>query len=173
MSDLFPSVSTVSLKDAEPGSIVRISRHNKSKFALVTDHVVDGTRSFVWLNPDFPDMAPVIFAEKWRNDPSVLQYQTDIRFELGTTEDEIDPTGRRSGEMAGAIVSIGSDLFIRAAPEDQFYGRYILVNVRNGALYPDRLPDTMWTFLSWQLWIRDPLTRADLMLTEFRAIRKP
>jgi hypothetical protein len=169
MTDSFPCVSTVSLRDADPGSIIRISRHDGSKLALVTDQIVDDVRSFVWLTPNFQDKETVIFAEKWRNDPSVLQYSSAVRFELGTTDAELDPIGRNSWETAGVIVSIGDSLLIRAAPMDSFYGGYKLVNIRNGAVYSDRPPETLWTYLSWRLWIRDPSKRCDVKLTEFNA----
>jgi hypothetical protein len=167
MCDSFPAVETVSMKDAEPGSIVRISRYDGPKLALVTDETVNGVRSFIWLNPNFQNKPTVIFAENWRTDPSVLQYKTKPRFELGTADGEIDPTGHNSWDVIGVLVSIGNDLFIRAAQEE-FYGRYKLINVRTGSIYSDRLPDTLWTFLSWQLWLRDPIKQCDALLTAFR-----
>jgi hypothetical protein len=171
MVSAFPSVSTVSLKDAQPGSIVSIARHDGPKLALVADHFVDGLRSFVWLNPNFRDRPPVIFAEKWQNDPAILQYEAAaIRFEFGTKSEDIDPRGRNTWETPGVIVSINRHLFIRVAPQDPFYGNFRLVNIVDGSLYSDRPPDTLWTFLSWKLWVRDSLKRSDFMLTEFRAI---
>ncbi len=174
MNDVLPMVSTVSLKEAEPGSIVKIARSDGPKLALVTDHFAGGVRSLVWLIPNFQNRPPVIFAENWRNDSSVLYYGSNIRFELGTANDELDPNGRNFWETPGVIVSIGNDLFIRAAPQDEIYDMHKLVNVRNGSVYSERPPNSLWTFLSWQLWIRDPVAHCDLMLTEFRAtIKKP
>jgi hypothetical protein len=135
MSDVFPAPSTVSLMDAAPGSIVKIMRSGGPKLALVADDVTDGVRSFVWLNPNFQNLPAVIFAEKWQNDPSVLEFGSNVRFELGTTNEELDPRGRDSWETPGVIVSIANDLSIRAAPQDQFYGSYKLVNIRNGSVY--------------------------------------
>jgi hypothetical protein len=169
MIDVFPALSTVSLMDAAPGSIVKIVRSDGIKLILVTAHVANGVRSFVWLNPNFKNRPAVIFAEKWQNDPAVLQYVSDVRFELGTADEELDPSGRLSWETPGVIVSIAGDLFIRAAPEDPFYGQYKLINVRNGSIYSGHPPNSLWTFLSWQLWIRDPVGDRDFMLTEFRA----
>jgi hypothetical protein len=96
MNDVFPAVSTVSLKDAEAGSIVRIMRSDGPKFALVADHFSNDTRSFVWLNPNFKDRPAAIFAEKWPIDSDVLQYRSNARFELGTANDDIDQRGRYS-----------------------------------------------------------------------------
>ncbi len=169
MNDVFPAISEVSLKDAEPGAIVKIARFDGPKLALVTDQLANDARSFVWLNPNFPNKPPVIFAEKWRNEPSAMCCGRAVRFELRLADELIDPTGRNSWETAGAIVSIGQELFIRAAPEDPFYGQYRLVNIRSGAVYSDRPPNTLWTFLSWQLWLRDPTKHCDLMLTEFHS----
>jgi hypothetical protein len=169
MNDVFPMVSTVSMKDADAGSVVKISRAGTAKLALVTDHLANGVRSFVWLTPNFDNRPPVIFAENWQNAPSVLCYGSNIRFELGAAENELDPTGQHSWDMAGAIVSINGDLYIRAAPQDAFYGSHKLINIRNGSVYAERPPNSLWTFLSWQLWIRDPARHRDLMLTEFRA----
>lgn len=166
--DVFPFFKTVSLLDAKPGSIVRIARNGASKVVLVTDHITNGVRSFVWLNPGFRDRPPAIFAEKWRNDPSVLQYANEHRFEFGTEPNELDPTGRNSWRAPGAIVSIADDLFIWAALEENEFGRPKLVNIRSGSVHPDALPETLWTFLSWQLWIRDPLARRDLMVTQLQ-----
>lgn len=159
----------MSIKDAEPGSVVKIARHDGSKLALITDHITNDVRSFVWLNPNFQNKPPVIFAENWRDDPSVLRCGPNVRFEIELADKTIDPSGRRAWETAGAIVSINQDLFIRAAPEDLFYGNYKLVNIKSGALYSGRLPSTLWTFLSWQLWIRDPAGYCNLMLTKFDA----
>ncbi|WP_130582409.1 hypothetical protein [Bradyrhizobium sp. Leo170] len=170
MVDVFPAPSTVSLKDATAGSIVGIARYDGVKWALVTDHSSNGVRSFVWLNATFQDRSPVIFAENWQNNPSVLQYASNARFEL---DDKLDPTGHNSWETPGVIVSIGSELLIRAAPHDNFYGgNYRLVNIRSGSVYSDPLPNPLWTFLSWQLWQRDPERRHDLKLTEFNATAK-
>jgi hypothetical protein len=172
MADVFPTLSTISLREAEGGSIVGIPRHDGVKLVLVADRLANGVRSFVWLNPNFQDRPSAIFAENWRNESSVLQYGPNVRFELGTSDDELDPTGRNSWEAPGVIVSLGGDLFIRAAPDDEIYGRNKLVNVRNGAVHSTNLPDTLWTFLSWQLRIRDPLKHCDIKLTEFRLTTK-
>ncbi|MHC1946491.1 hypothetical protein IF803_19085 [Bradyrhizobium sp. UFLA06-06] len=168
MSDVFPSFTVLPLKDALPGSIVRIGRYDGCKIALVTNHVVNGTRSFVWLNPGFKNRAPVIFAENWQNDSPVLQYTCEARFELGMADDDIDPSGHNVWETAGVIVAIGDELFIRAAPYDDFYAYLRLVNVRDGSVYAGELPRGLWTFLSWQLWIRDTAKAGHFMLTEFR-----
>lgn len=167
MSDAFPAVVTVSLKDATPGSIIRIGRHDGCKVALATDQIVNNVRSFVWLNPGIQNKPYAIFAENWRNDPSVLQYISTARFELGSGDNDLDPIGRNVWDASGVIVSIGTELFIRAAPFDDFYDRCKLVNIRDGSVYSGELPSTLWTFLSWQLWIRSPDQTADFMLTEF------
>ena len=113
----------------------------------------------------------MIFAENWRNDPSVLSYGPNVRFEIGTSDQQIDPGDHNSWETAGALVLTSNELFVRAAPEDAFYGRYVLINVRSGSVSFDRPPDNSWTFLSWQLWVRDPQKERDVMLTEFNAAR--
>jgi hypothetical protein len=168
MNDVFPPVSTVSVKDAEAGSIVIIPRSGVSILALLTDHITNGTRSVVWLNAKIKDRPAVIFAENWRNEESVLRYNGNTRFELGMADDEIDARGRNSWETAGAIVSIGDELFIRAAPQDSFYGFYRLVNIRTGIVFTDNYPSNVWSFLSWELWMRDSVAHRDLMLMEFR-----
>lgn len=148
MNNAFPSVSTVLLEDATAGSIIKIARSDGAKLALVTDHFVNGTRSFVWLNPNFRDRPAVIFAQNWRNDPSVLQYLSNTRFDLGSANEELDPSGRNYWQTPGVIVSIGDQLFIRAAPQDDdFYGGTKLVNIRNGSVYSDRPPDTLWAIV--------------------------
>lgn len=164
MSDVFPNLATVSLNEAQPGSIVRIGRYDGCKIALVTNHIANNVRSFVWLNASFQNKPPVIFAENWRNDSTVLQYASNVRFELGHKQ---DPTGHNTWQMPAVIVSIGAQLFIRAAPFDHFDGGYKLVNLQDGSVYSDQPPSSLWTFLSWQLWLRDPEQRRDLMLTEF------
>lgn len=171
MADSFPTVETVSMKDAQPGSIVRIARYDGPKLALTTDEIVNGVRSFVWLNPNFQNRPTVILAENWQNDPLVLRYKTELRFELGTADNEIDPTGHNSADIVGALVLIDSDLFIRAVSGEEFYGRHRLINIRSGSIYSSRLPNTLWTFLSWQLWGRDPMKSHDFLLTEFHASR--
>lgn len=167
MADAFPLVATVSLKDATPGSIVRIGRSDGSKLALVTSEVVNDVRSFVWLNPGFKNKPSVIFAENWRDDSSVLQYKSPTRFELGSKDNDLDD-GRNAHETAGPIVSIGDGLYIRAVPFDDFRGWNKFVNIRDGSIYSGERPVFSWSFLSWQLWIRDPRSLADFMLTEFR-----
>jgi hypothetical protein len=168
MATTFPSITTTSMIETEPGSIVWIARHDGLKLALVTDHIVNGVRSFVWLNPNFPNKPAAIFAEGWQNDPSVFCFGHDTRFELGLDNDTISPNGRSHWDTPGVIVSINDALFIRAAPDDQFYGDYRLVNIRDGTLYSGRPPNNLLTVLHWELWIRDPAQRADHKLTEFR-----
>jgi hypothetical protein len=172
MADVFPALATISLIDAEPGSIIKIGRFDGPRLALVTDHIKNGVRSFVWLNPNFQNRPSAIFAENWQNDTSVLQYCGNVSFDLEIGDDGLDPGGRHFWETPGVLVSIGNDLFIRAAPEEEIYGRHKLINVRNGSVHSGRTPDSLWTILSWQLWIRDSLGQRSFMLTEFRATRK-
>jgi hypothetical protein len=168
MNDVFPSISTVSVKDAEAGSIVRISRFDGPLLALVTDHHTKDVRSFVWLNAKTQDRPSAIFAENWRNEEAALRYNDGIRFELGMTDDEVDARGHDTWETPGVIVSIGAELFIRAGSQDKFYGSYKFINVRTGSVFPNSAPNNVWSFLSWRLWVRDPVADRDMMLMEFR-----
>src|SRR6266478_1455706 len=161
MNDVFPSVATVSIKDAEAGSIVAISRSGGSVLALLTDHLTNGVRSIVLLNAKIQDGSSVIFAENWRNEESALRYSGSIRFELGMSDNDVDARGNKSWETPGVIISIEDDLFIRAAPQDPFYGSYKLVSIRTGAVFPNQTPNNAWSFLSWQLWIRDAVADRD------------
>ena len=167
MTDAFPLAATLSLRDATPGSIVRIGRSDGCKIALVTAEVVNDVRSFVWLNPGFKNRPAVIFAENWRNDPSVLQYTSTTRFELGSRDSDLD-FGRNAYETVGSIVSIGDGLYLSAAPFDDFSGWSKLVNIQDGSVYSGDRPTLPWSFLSWQLWVRSSKPAADFMLTEFR-----
>jgi hypothetical protein len=167
MNVVFPSVSTVSVKDTEAGSIVKIHRSGSQTLALLTNHFTKNVRSFVWLNAKIPERPSVMFAENWRNEDTTLRYNDDIRFELGIADTEVDPRGSKSWEAHGVIVSIGDELYIRAAPQDSFSGHYRLVNIRNGSIFEGQPPNDMWSFLTWKLCLRDSITNRDVILMDF------
>jgi hypothetical protein len=168
MNNVFPSVSTVSINDAESGTIVKLPRVHGAILALVTDHSTNGARSIVWLNSMARDRPSVLFIENWQNEESALRYNDAIWFDLGMADDEVDARGQRSWEMPGVILSIGDELFIRAAPYDAFRDQDKLVNIRTGRIFSSRPPNDMWSFLSWRLLLRDPAANIDLTLMEHR-----
>jgi hypothetical protein len=167
MNDIFPSVSTVSINDTEAGSIVKIPRSDNPILALVTDHLTEGSRSVVWLNAKIPQRPSIMFAENWRHEKTTLRYNDNIRFELGIADNEVDPRGSKSWETHGVIVSIGDELYIRAAPQDNFYGHYRLINIRNGSVFEGHPPNDTWSFLKWKLCLRDSIANHDVVLMEF------
>jgi hypothetical protein len=167
MNDVFPLISTVSIKETEAGSVVKIPRLDNPLLALVTDDVMNNARSIVWLNAKMPDRPSVIFAENWRNEEAVLRYNGNIRFDLGMADNEIDARGGKFWETPGVMVSIGDDLYIRAAPLDNFYGSYKLVNIRTGSVFPKHPPSNLWSFLSWRLYLRDSVTDREITLMQF------
>ncbi|UFZ05399.1 hypothetical protein LQG66_03530 [Bradyrhizobium ontarionense] len=169
MADFFPIFATTSLRNASPGSVVLVPRHKGPKLALVTDQIVNNARSFVWITPNFPGKPPAIFEENRRDEPSVLQFTSPVRFELKHEPDKLDPTGRDYWYTPGVIVCIGEDLFIRAVPGENFYDVYKLINIRDGTVYNGEPLSQMWTFLTWELWIRDPNKLCDKVLAAFDA----
>lgn len=173
MNDVFPSVSTVSIKSTEAGSIVKIPRSDNPILALVTDHLTKDVRSIVWLNAKIPQRPSIMFAENWRNEEAALRYNDSIRFELGITDNDVDAKGNKSWETHGVIVSIGDELYIRAAPQDSFYGSYRLINIRNGSVFEGYPPNDSWSFLSWRLCLRDSIANRDVVLMEFDSRIQP
>ena len=136
--------------------------------ALVTDHVLDNNaRSFVVLNSTFPRRPSVLFAEGWRDEKYCLQYANTPQFELETDKETIDIHGHEWWHEFGVIVSINSDLYIRAAPFDAFAGRSQLVSIKSGSLFTGQIPNSAWTFSVWRLSIRGATVEQKVPLYEF------
>jgi hypothetical protein len=172
MTDVFPPISTVSIKDADAGSIVMISRSEGPVLALTTDHFTNGVRSFVLLNIKIRGERSVIFAENWRGVENVLRFDSSVRFEIDVAAEEIDAGRNSRGETPGIIVSIADQLYIRAAPAESFRGLDRLVNIRTGSVFPEYEPNSLWSFSKWKLLLRDNFADRDIALMEF-SIRTP
>src|SRR5690242_17951787 len=107
MNDVFPSVHTISLAAAPPGSVVNIPRYRGPVLALLTDlAIAEGSRSLVFLNFKAKDRHQVVFANKSPNVEGCLAYKEGLRFELGIAAGEIDAQGHDWWETSGVIVSI-------------------------------------------------------------------
>lgn len=171
MNSVFPDISTTSIDKALPGSIIAISRNSHLIFALVTDHIKNGSRSLVFLNRPIDHGGTLVcFAEGWTNNEPALCYNSSIRFEIDTASKNIDATGYKHWDTPGLLVSIDGDLYIRAAPFDTsgFYDfHHRLVNIRTGSLLLGTEPNKHWTFLFWQLWLRDSIAERHVMLFEY------
>lgn len=166
MNSVFPSITTHPLSEIEPGAIVMLPRHNQVALALATDQEKGGIRSFVWLNARLQKL-PIHLAEGWQVDVLAMRIDGTLRFELGMQDSQMDPRGRQWSELDGTIVCVGDQQFIRTAPLDRFADDCRLFNIRSGALLTTDLPRGSWTFGSWQLWLRDEVSRRDLQLMEF------
>ncbi len=103
MSDVFPVISTVSIKEAVSGSIIMLTRHGGQLLALVTDHFINESRSLILLNkPVERGGTSVVFSEKWKNSETALSFGHHARFELGM--DELDARGSNWWETPGVII---------------------------------------------------------------------
>jgi hypothetical protein len=171
MNEVFPQVRTVLLAEATPGSILRIPRFEASMIAIVTDHSIDGTRSVVLLNAHIPNLPSVVFAQKWRLIEPYLCYSGKIRFEMGMNTDEMDELGHEWWQTPGVIVSIGDQLFIRAAPSE-FGFRHTLINIQTGAIFAGDPPNSLFTFGNWKLSVRDDTAERSFELCSFKAVKR-
>jgi hypothetical protein len=168
MNDIFPQVSTVLLAEATPGSIIRVPRYGESIIALVSDESIDEIRSIVMLNARIQGLSKVVFSRKWRlDDGPYLCYRGKIRFEIGMDPTGIDERGQHWWETPGVLVSIGDQLFIRAAPTECGYSTS-LINVQTGAVFSAKPPSRSCTFGSWELCVRDELTDRCIELYRFK-----
>jgi hypothetical protein len=130
---------------------------------------VNNVRSFVWITPNIAGRPPATFAENWRSEMSVLQYDSQPRFEIAHSPEHLDPIGHNFWHASGVIVSLGQSLFIRAADPDNFRDHHRLVNISDGSVYEKEPPREMWTFLSWNLVVRDPDRQSETILAQFSA----
>lgn len=157
MTSVFP-VCGASLNEVHPGAIVRIERERGRLIALVTDHMENNVRSLVFLNAKFDKKPPVIYADNWRVEDACLLYTGNLQFELGMRDRELSPDGHDLWRIAGVIVAIGSQFFIRAGYFDHQFGIGQLVNIQTGALFGEnQTPHELWTFSKWTLWQEDPM----------------
>jgi hypothetical protein len=172
MNEVFPPVYTVSLAAASPGSILSVPRYGGPVFALATDHSVEGGRSLVFLNLKEKGRPQVLFAEKFQNIEGCLAYKEGLRFELGMGIGEVDARGHDWSETSGVIVSIDEQFFMRAAPFDNFYGQWRLVNIQTGSILAGQAPSNVWSLGAWSLCLKDAKTGRDLTLHKFELPRK-
>jgi hypothetical protein len=166
MNEVFPSLKTASMDDVHAGAIIAFQRSSVSLLAIVTDQLSNGSKSLVLLNKPSQHGPIVTYTANWRNPETVLVYDNG-RFEICMDKEKIDPTGRNSWEISGAIVVAGDRVCIRAYDDAPTFGEHRLIDVRTGAVFPNQQSNNAWNFLSWQLWIRDPLAGCHKMLLEF------
>ena len=163
-----PQVCTARLSDAKPGSILKVPRSGGPLLVLVTDLVAgDGRRAVVVLNGKLPNRPSVFFADNWSDIDSCLVYKMKLHFELTNIETEIDPRGHEWREIAGVIVLIDDQLYIRVAPQDSFYDNFRLINIQSGAVLSQQTPNNVWSFGRWCLWLRDSIPERHVKLLEF------
>lgn len=166
MPGYFPEFVTVSVNDAPPGSILEMRRSGQRILALATDHIENGVRSLVVLNGKFQNHPSVVFLNNWRNVEEVICYNKNVRFEIGVAAEEMEPSGHKWGNIAGALVLIGDQIYIRAASFDS-WGSNILVNIKTGSILSQVYLYDVWHFASWRLWIRDPIDKHSFELLHF------
>jgi hypothetical protein len=83
--DVFPTIYTLSLADASPGSLVILPHSMGHMLAIVTaDSTRTDARSIVILNFKEPNYPPVIYEEDWSG--ICLSYDAPLRFELSNSE---------------------------------------------------------------------------------------
>lgn len=169
MNEVFPLLKVVSMDDVPAGAIVAFQRSSTSLLAIVTDQVSNGSKSLVLLNKPGQHGPTITYMANWRNPETVLAYDSRSRFELCMDKEKIDPTGRNSWEVSGAMVVAGDRVCIRAYDEAPTFGEHRLIDVRTGEVFPNQQSNNAWNFLSWQLWIRDPVANRHQMLIEFDA----
>jgi hypothetical protein len=174
MNEIFPNLESVSLSAAPSGSVVKIPRFRRDGYiVLITDAPADkGSRSVVFLNADFADRPPVVFMDNYRDMDACLSYKSKVHFEVSMETKDIDATGRDWFEVTGVIVLIGDQFYIRAAPYSAFGYPYQYVNVQTGALFSQQMPNDVWTFGSWKIWIRDPIRDREFSIFSFNIDRK-
>lgn len=166
MSTLFPRMRSISINDASPGAIITFQRAGALLLALTTDRISNGSRTLVLLNRQGEDGSHLVtYAENWRNPETALIYDDECRFEMD--ESNIDPTGNSSWELPGVMSVVGDQILIQAVQTDHF-DEFSYVNIQTGCLFPDRPPSNSWSFLAWQLWIRDPIAGRHRRLLDFK-----
>lgn len=168
MNEVFPLLKTASMDDVHAGAIVAFQRSSVSLLAIVTDQISNGSKSLVLLNKPSQHGPMVTYIANWRNPETVLVYDNDPRFEICMDKEKIDPTGRNSWEISGAMVVAGDRVCIRAYDDAQAFGEMKLIDVRTGSVFSNQQSIDAWTFLAWELWIRDPLG-SHKMLFEYSA----
>lgn len=166
MNEVFPSVYTVSTADAEPGTILKIPRSEGALLALAVEAKNGNGCTLVILNSTDPNRPPVFFVDNWRNENSCLAYKGPFHFEISVVDADTDFRGHKWWETTGVIISIKDQLYIRAVHVDAMRGSFLHVNVQTGKIFTDQIPNDVWSFGAWQLWLRDSYKR-HLSIFEF------
>ena len=156
MNVVFPKVRSGPITDVPPGTLIRFQRSSGSLLAIVTDQISGDSRSLVILNKPTERGPITTFIENWRNPESVLSFVDEPRFEINTNLEKCDPTGRKSWETAGVLVAIADRIFVRAYHESVF-GDYKLIDIQTGSILSGLQYQDLYSFLTWQIWIRDPM----------------
>lgn len=168
MNSVFPKVASGPITEARPRAVIRFQRSGTPLLAIVTGEATGESRSLVVLNKPTQHGLRTTFIENWRNPETVLIYTDGLRFELNMDIETHDPQGNRSWETAGVLVAIGDRILVRAYHESVF-GDYKLIDVQTGSLYAGSKQSNPFSFLAWQLWIRDAVANRHVMLWDFDA----
>jgi hypothetical protein len=167
MNTVFPRVQTGPISEVVPGSLIKIQRSEGLLTSLVTSHVgKTGNRSFVTLNAKIVGRPRIFFAEDWST-PNCLSFANKLHFELNVFDGiSVDGRGYKWEDEPGVILASKSKLFLRAAPENAFYGTFRYLDVETGDVLAD-VPPPYWSCGAWKISIRDELTCKSVCLFEF------
>lgn len=168
VSNIFPMMRTASINEVHAGSIISFPRSDILIHALTTDRTSNGCRTLVLLNRPIEGGRRIVsYIENWRDPENVLVYEGKPRFEIN--ERQVDPRDTRSWETPGVLVLIGDRIFIRALQPDNHFEGFKLIDIQSGSVLVGQQPRNSWTFLTWELWIRDPLGCNHRQLFNFSA----
>jgi hypothetical protein len=166
----FPALRAVLPQKVESGVIVWTARSKTKLVALTTDQKAESeNRALVLLNFEEQKYPKVIYAEDWRLSDSLIVLDEKIEFEIDQNPKSIDERGADWRETAGVIVVLGDRLHIRAyrPTSGAFFSNHELIDIQSGAVYSGELPNRLWSFGRWSLWIKDKVGNKVFKLCEF------
>jgi hypothetical protein len=168
-TEIFPRIRTISLLAAQAGSLVRIPRGSDSLLALVTDEPRNNDAcSLVILNSTNADRPRAELVNNWPDTAGVLSYGESVRYELSMEQADVETSRRAWTDIAGVLVSIDEDLFVRSTLHNSMFNNIKYVNLQTGAVFRGNIPNySAWAFGVWSVWVRDPAQKKCFSLFEF------
>jgi hypothetical protein len=166
MNAIFPKFQTVSSASAKAGTLIKINNSQQTMALVTNGSSNEKACSMVVLTDGFGGRPPIYFAKDWQNVDDCIAFE-NIQFEINIDPKYVDERGYKCCETSGALISIHDQLFLKAAPFQQFSDSYKHANIQTGELFVGQIPSKVWTFTSWRIVTRELTSGKEIELFKF------